>query len=64
LTDLSMAAPQLASRFGALAMALEMPFKDASASPEPASGWSPERAKRLGRDCVAVLAPMLPLWSR
>lgn len=64
LSDLSMAAPQLAKRFDALAMVLEMPFKDASASPEPAYGWSPERSKKLARDCMAVLAAMLPLWSR
>jgi murein tripeptide amidase MpaA len=64
LTELSMAAPQLAERFGALAMALEMPFKDASASADPETGWSPKRSKMLARDCMAELATMLISWPR
>ena len=57
--NLSMSTNQLAERFGALSMTLEMPFKDHDANPDPARGWSPERCKQLGRDCLAVIAEAL-----
>lgn len=57
--NLTMSTNQVAQRFGAMAMTLEMPFKDNPASPEPAQGWSPERSKLLARDCLAALLEWL-----
>ena len=52
---LTMSTNQLAERFGAVAMTLEMPFKDNNDLPCAQQGWSPERSKLLGRDCLAAL---------
>ena len=57
--NLSMSTNQLAERFGAVAMTLEMPYKDLADFPEPDQGWSPERCKLLGRECLAALAEWL-----
>ena len=53
--NLAMATNQVAERFGAVAMTLEMPFKDNDDLPDPAQGWSPERSKLLARECLASL---------
>ena len=53
--NLSMSTNQLAERFGCVAMTLEMPFKDNLDLPDPLRGWSPERSKKLGADCLAAL---------
>ena len=45
----------LAAEFGALVMTLEMPFKDASDTPDPIQGWSPERCSRLAHSCLDTL---------
>ncbi len=57
--NLTMSTNQLAERFGACAMTLEMPFKDNDDLPDPEQGWSPERSKLLARDCLAALAEWL-----
>ena len=57
--NLSMSTNQVAERFGACAMTLEMPYKDNPANPEPDQGWSPERSKMLARDCLASLLEWL-----
>jgi murein tripeptide amidase MpaA len=57
--NLSMSTNQLAERFGACSMTLEMPFKDNADLPDPAQGWSPERCKLLARDCLASLSEWL-----
>src|SRR6185295_17656297 len=57
--NLSMSTNQLAERYGACAMTLEMPFKDNDDLPDPDQGWSPERSKLLARDCLASLAEWL-----
>jgi murein tripeptide amidase MpaA len=57
--NLSMSTNQVAQRFGAVAMTLEMPYKDLADFPEPEQGWSPERCKLLGRECMAALAEWL-----
>ena len=57
--NLSMSTNQVAERFGATAMTLEMPYKDNKADPEPEQGWSPERCKMLARDCLAALVEWL-----
>lgn len=57
--NLTMSTNQLAQRFGAVAMTLEMPYKDLADFPEPEQGWSPERCKLLGRECLAALVEWL-----
>ncbi|OAO04202.1 hypothetical protein A8B75_09175 [Sphingomonadales bacterium EhC05] len=57
--NLSMSTNQVAERFGAIAMTLEMPFKDNRDLPDPDQGWSPERCKLLARDCLATLAEQI-----
>ena len=57
--NLSMSTTQLAERFGAVAMTLEMPFKDNVNAPDAEFGWSPERSKKLGHDCLDNLAAMI-----
>jgi murein tripeptide amidase MpaA len=57
--NLTMSTAQLAERFGAVSMTLEMPFKDNDDLPDAARGWSPERSAQLARDCLAVLAEMV-----
>ena len=44
---------------GALAMTLEMPFKDFDGHPDPAHGWSPARCAALGGACIDVLGEMI-----
>ena len=53
--NLAMATNQIAERFGAVSMTLEMPFKDNDDLPCAEQGWSPERSMLLGRDCLAAL---------
>ena len=53
--NLTMSTNQLAERFGAVAMTLEMPFKDHNELPCATQGWSPERSAILGRDCLGAL---------
>ena len=57
--NLSMSTNQLAERFGAVAMTLEMPFKDNDDLPDADYGWAPARAMQLAKDCLAVLAEMI-----
>jgi murein tripeptide amidase MpaA len=57
--NLSMSTNQVAERFGAVAMTLEMPYKDLADFPEPEQGWSPERCRLLGRECLAALVEWL-----
>lgn len=57
--NLTMSTNQVAERFGCLAMTLEMPFKDNDYLPDALHGWSPERSKALGRDCLAALAELV-----
>jgi murein tripeptide amidase MpaA len=57
--NMTMSTNQLAERFGACSMTLEMPFKDNADLPDPEQGWSPERCKLLARDCLASLTEWL-----
>ena len=54
-----MATRAIARRFGAVALTLEMPFKDAREAPDPVAGWSPAASAQLGRDCLAAIAAVL-----
>lgn len=53
--NLAMSTNQVAERFGAVAMTLEMPFKDNDDLPDPARGWSPERSQLLAQACLQSL---------
>ncbi|GAO40656.1 peptidase M14 family protein [Sphingomonas changbaiensis NBRC 104936] len=57
--NMSMSTTQLAERYGAVSMTLEMPFKDHDDNPDPEFGWSPDRCKRLAHDCLDNLAGMI-----
>jgi murein tripeptide amidase MpaA len=58
--NLSMSTAQLAERFGAVSMTLEMPFKDNSDLPDEREGWSPDRSRNLARSCLDALHMILP----
>jgi murein tripeptide amidase MpaA len=57
--NLSMSTNQIAERYGAVSMTLEMPFKDNDDAPDPARGWLPARSKSLAHDCLATLAELI-----
>ncbi len=62
--NLSMSTAQVAERFGAVAMTLEMPFKDNDDLPDPVQGWSPERSALLGRSCLDAIHAILPALEK
>ncbi len=57
--NLSMSTTQIAHRFKATAMTLEMPYKDHNDCPDAAQNWSPERCMQLGEDCMGALLEWL-----
>jgi murein tripeptide amidase MpaA len=57
--NLSMSTAQLAERYGAVSMTLEMPFKDNANLPDPVHGWSPERSRLLAHACLDALHAMI-----
>lgn len=57
--NLSMSTNQLAERFGAVSMTLEMPFKDHDAFPDAEFAWSTARCKGLAHACLDTLAEMI-----
>lgn len=57
--NLTMCTSQLAERYGALALTLEMPFKDADNLPDPVHGWSPERCRQLGASALHPIRAIL-----
>ena len=57
--NLAMCSTQLAERFGALAMTLEMPFKDNANDPDPVNGWSIQRSRLLGAASLDALYDVL-----
>ena len=59
MANLSMSTNQVAERFGAVAMTLEMPFKDNDDLPDADYGWSPARSMQLAKDCLATLAEII-----
>jgi murein tripeptide amidase MpaA len=54
--NLALATNWVAQQFGCLALTIEMPFKDNAQRPNPATGWSGERSRKLG---ASVLQPLL-----
>ena len=57
--NLSMSTNQLAERFGAVSVTLEMPFKDHDPNADATYGWSGERSATLGVSCLEVLTGMI-----
>jgi murein tripeptide amidase MpaA len=57
--NLSMSTNQLAERFGAVSMTLEMPFKDHEVNADAEFAWSPARCKGLAHACLETLAGMI-----
>jgi murein tripeptide amidase MpaA len=57
--NLSMSTAQLAERYGAVSMTLEMPFKDNEDLPDPVYGWSPDRCRLLARASLDALHAMI-----
>lgn len=57
--NLSMSTNQLAERFGATAMTLEMPFKDHDANPDAVHAWDGPRSKRLAVSCLETILAVL-----
>jgi murein tripeptide amidase MpaA len=63
--NMSMSTAQLAERYGAVSMTLEMPFKDNADLPDERYGWSPDRSNLLARACLDALHAILsPLEER
>jgi murein tripeptide amidase MpaA len=58
--NMSMSTAQLAERYGAVSMTLEMPFKDNADLPDETYGWSPDRCRLLARACLDALHAILP----
>ena len=59
--NLAIATNQIAERYGAVAMTLEMPFKDCDSHPDPVFGWSPDRSRALGTACLEVVAEIIEM---
>lgn len=57
---LNVCSNQIAHRFDCLGVTLEMPFKDCRSNPNPDSGWSPQRAKLLGKSVLDALMYVEP----
>jgi murein tripeptide amidase MpaA len=57
--NLTMSTAQIAKTHGCLAMTLEMPFKDTTATPDANHGWSGERSKKLAHSCLDALSSYL-----
>ncbi len=57
--NLSMSTNQLAERFGAVSMTLEMPFKDHDPNADTEFGWNGARSKRLAHAMLETLAGMI-----
>jgi len=57
--NLAISTNAVAERFKAIAMTLEMPFKDHDDAPEPVRAWSIERSRALGETCLRALADIV-----
>jgi len=51
---------QVSNRFDCLGLTLEMPYKDCATNPDPDNGFSPARAKTLGKSLLEALDDMSP----
>lgn len=56
----NLATSSVANRFDCLSATLEMPFKDCISNSDPDRGWSPNRARMLGRSLIDALTHVYP----
>ncbi|WNW10504.1 M14-type cytosolic carboxypeptidase [Pseudomonas sp. DTU_2021_1001937_2_SI_NGA_ILE_001] len=57
--NMTLACNSVGERYQCLALTLEMPFKDHDDAPNPRTGWSGERSKKLGDDVLTTLSRMV-----
>lgn len=57
--NMTMSTTQIAHLHDCLAMTLEMPFKDTTATPDEKYGWSGPRSKKLSHSCLDALSAYL-----
>lgn len=57
--NMTMSTAQTAHLHQCLAMTLEMPFKDTTATPDREYGWSPARSQRLAHSCLEAMKDYL-----
>ena len=57
--NMGMSTTQTASLYDCLAMTLEMPFKDTTATPDSEFGWSPQRSRKLAESCLQAMLDYL-----
>jgi murein tripeptide amidase MpaA len=62
--NMTMATNWIADAFGALAMTLEMPFKDNADAPDLEFGWSPARCEKLGASALTALLRIVDRLGR
>lgn len=55
IRTMNKASKQVSNRFDCLGLTLEMPYKDCVSNSDPEYGFSPRRAKQLGRNLVEAL---------
>ena len=58
--NLSICSNYLAEAFGGVCFTLEQPFKDNALKPQPDTGWSPARARKMGADSLTALSDIVP----
>ena len=58
--NMAMASAHIAATHKCLAMTLEMPFKDNADAPDADFGWSPNRCRKLGANCLDAIYAVLP----
>jgi len=57
--NMTMSTAQIAGLHDCLAMTLEMPFKDTTATSDEKYGWSTMRCKRLAQSCLKVMGEFI-----
>lgn len=57
--NLTMCTNGVAQRYNALAMTLEMPFKDDANAPDLHAGWSPHKCQLMGRSAIDALVAVV-----
>ncbi len=58
--NMTMASSHIAATHNALAMTLEMPFKDNDNAPDPYQGWSNVKSAKLGASSVDAIYAIIP----
>lgn len=58
--NLSFCKSYFAEKHGALAMTLELPFKDLANAPDPVQGFSPQRAIHMGATLLPAILEVIP----